>query len=311
MSIDASPEPFVVIAGATGDLGGRIAGALIERGATVHALTRPESRPEDVDRLANLGVRLVPADLSDPRSVAGVLHGASCVVSALSGLREVILDRQTVLLDAAVRAGVPRFISSDYSSDYTKTRPGHNRNFDLRREFAGRADRAPIQVTSILSGAFMDMLGAEMPIIQPRVRAVLYWGDADQPLDFTTRDDTAASTAAAALDEDAPRILRVAGDTVSAREIASAMTKASGKAYRVLPAGGLASLRLLIPVAQRVAAEKPDPIFPAWQGMQYTLDMFSGEARLDPLDNDRYPELEWTSLLERLSSRLPGTSTAA
>ncbi|WP_230206749.1 hypothetical protein [Novosphingobium sp. Gsoil 351] len=52
------------------------------------------------------------------------------------------------------------------------------------------ADAAPIRVTSILNGAFMDMLGAEMPIIQPRVRRVLYWRSADQPLDFTMRGTT-------------------------------------------------------------------------------------------------------------------------
>ena len=48
-----------------------------------------------------------------------------------------------------------------------------------------RVDEAPIKATSILNGAFLDMLGAEMPIIQPRIRRVLYWHDADQVLDFT------------------------------------------------------------------------------------------------------------------------------
>ena len=79
-----------------------------------------------------------------------------------------------------------------------------------------RVDVAPIRVTSILNGAFMDMLGAEMPLIQRRLRRVLYWGSADQPLDFTTKDDVAAYTAAAALDDTTPRILRIAG-TASAR----------------------------------------------------------------------------------------------
>lgn len=74
-------------------------------------------------------------------------------------------------------------------------------------------DQAPIKATSIFNGAFMDKLGREMPIIQPRIRRVLYWHDADQLLDFTTKDDVAAYVAAAALDETTPRILRIAGDT--------------------------------------------------------------------------------------------------
>lgn len=65
-------------------------------------------------------------------------------------------------------------------------------------------------------------------------------------------------------------------------------------------------------MAKVVAAEKPDPIFPAWQGMQYTYDMFSGRPTLDPLDNDRYPDLRWISLLDRFTGgHLPGASSAA
>jgi hypothetical protein len=107
--------------------------------------------------------------------MANALDDVSCVVSALNGLRDVIIDRQTILLNAAVKAGVPRFISSDYSEDFTTTTPGDNRNLDLRREFMVIADHAPITVTSILDGAFMDMLGAEMPIIQKGLKRVLYW----------------------------------------------------------------------------------------------------------------------------------------
>lgn len=40
------------------------------------------------------------------------------------------------------------------------------------------------------------------------------------------------------------------------------------------------------------------------------VDMFSGEARLAPLDNDRYPDLRWTSLRERFAAgHLPGSAT--
>jgi hypothetical protein len=35
----------------------------------------------------------------------------------LAGLREVVIDAQKKLLDAAIAAGVPRFIPSDYSLD--------------------------------------------------------------------------------------------------------------------------------------------------------------------------------------------------
>ena len=202
-------------------------------------------------------------------------------------------------------AGVPRFISSDFAADFTKTEPGRNRNFDLRRAFMARADQAPIRVTSILNGAFLDMLGAEMPIIQRRIHRVLYWQDADQVLDFTTKDDVAAYTAAAAMDDTTPRILRIAGDSVTVRSIAATLSDVAGEQYRPLWAGSLGSLGLMIRIAKLVAPQ-PKAAFPPWQGMQYMRDQFSGRVRLEPLDNGRYPGLTWTSVRKHVS-RLEGT----
>jgi uncharacterized protein YbjT (DUF2867 family) len=290
----------VLVAGATGDLGGRITRALAVKGAEVRALMRHDAAASERDRVRALGAEVVLGDVSDVSSVAVACAGVDCVVSALNGLREVILERQSVLLDAAVEAQVPRFISSDYSADFTRTAPGANRNLDLRREFMARADRAPIQVTSILNGAFMELLDAEMPIIQPRLRRVLFWGDADQPLDFTAKDDVADYTAAVALDPTAPRILRVAGDTLSVRDLARTLTRTTGHTHRPLRAGSIRSLSLLIGVVKTVAPA-PGTVFPAWQGMQYTRDMFAGGVRLTPLDNDRYPGMSFTSVDDRFS----------
>lgn len=291
--------PIILLAGASGDLGGRIAKALIARGATVRALMRTNASDADKQRLTALGATITNADVNDIGSVAAACAGASCVVSALNGLHDVVVKRQGVLLDAAVRSGVPRFIPSDYSLDFTKTAPGGNRNLDLRRELMARADRAPIRVTSILNGAFMDMLGAEMPIIRRRLRRVLYWGNADQPLDFTTKDDVAAYTAAAALDDETPRILRIAGDTVSARDIARVMSEITGRPYKTLRVGSTGSLGMLIRLVKLVAPQR-QAVFPPWQGMQYMRDMFGGRGKLEPLDNDRYADLRWTSVQAQL-----------
>lgn len=287
------------------DMGTRIAKALVARGAAVRTLVRTDAANADKHKLTKLGATLMLANVSDVASVAAACEGAACVVSALNGLYDVIIDRQTVLLDAAVKAGVPRFISSDYSLDFTKTERGGNRNLDLRREFMGRADRAPINMTSILNGGFMDMLGAEMPIIQPRIRRVLYWGSADQPLNFSTKDDVAAYTVAAALDDTTPRILRIASDTVSARDIARIMTSISGARYRPFRAGSIASLERVIQLTKLVAPQ-PRAVFPVWQGMQYMRDMFNARGRLDTIDITRYPDLHWTSVRDNLGSRAIG-----
>ena len=297
-----SHHSVIALAGGSGDLGGRIAGALVARGATVRALVRPDASSVERDRLIGHGADPIAAEPSDVAAMAKALRGAHCVVSALNGLRPVIVDRQRALLEAAIAAQVPRFIPSDFSADFTRTRPGRNRNFDLRREFKSILDDAPIKATSILNGAFMEMLGAEMPIVQSRIQRVLYWRDADQKLDFTTKGDCAAFTAAAALDLTTPRILRIVGESLSAREIASAMTRMERRSYRPQWVGSMAMLNSMIAFTKWFAPGKQE-VFPPWQGMQYLRDQFSGNAKLEALDNDRYPELSWTSFETMMVAR--------
>ncbi|MGI4759127.1 MAG: NmrA family NAD(P)-binding protein [Janthinobacterium lividum] len=293
---------LVVLAGATGDLGHRIGLALLGRGAEVRALVRPGSKKPEVSTLRAHGAAIVEVDFNDAAALTQACAGATCVVSALSGLREVIVDAQTQLLDAAVAAGVPRFIPSDYAIDYTKLPEGSNRNLDLRREFGRRLDQAPIWATSVLNGMFMDLLTGQAPVVLFKIKRILYWGSADQLLDFTTTADTAAFTAAAALDPTTPRYLRVAGEVAAVRDLQAAATAATGQRFRRLRAGGLWLLKLMIRITRRLAPA-PREVFPPWQGMQYLHNMFTGLPKFTTLDNDRYPDLKWTSVREVLAAR--------
>jgi nucleoside-diphosphate-sugar epimerase len=290
------------VAGATGNLGGRIASALRERGASVRALVRHGTARDKIERLQGLGAAIAPVDWSNSAEVSPACSGASCIVSALQGLRDVIVDTQTVLLDAAIEAGVPRFIPSDYSIDFTKFPPGENRNLDLRRDFHRRLEKTPISATTIFNGAFAELLTGQMPLIFFKLKRVLYWADADQRMDFTTMDNTAAFTASAALDPSTPRFLRIAGDQLSARELTAVVSGVTGKEFRLLRAGSLGTLGALIKVARTVAPGEKE-LFPAWQGMQYMRNMFDGRAKLEPLDNDRYPGMRWTTARDMLSAR--------
>lgn len=289
------------MAGATGDLGHRIALALLDRGAQVRALVRPGNRKPELDALRARGAEILETDFTSVAALAKACAGAACVVSALSGLRSVIVDTQARLLDAAVAAGVPRFIPSDYSIDFTKLPEGSNRNLDLRREFGRRLDQAPIQATSVLNGMFMDLLTGQAPVVLFGIRRVLYWGSPDQPLDFTTIADTAAFTAAAALDPTTPRYLRVAGEVATVRQLQAAASAATGRRFGRLRVGRLWLLQLLIKVARRLAPA-PSEVFPAWQGMQYLHNMFTGQPKLAPLDNARYPEISWTKVRDVLAA---------
>ena len=293
----------VLVAGATGDLGQRIVRELLTHDTRIRVLTRPGSGTAAGLYAANDRIDIVEAAYTDHTALTAAVSGVNVVVSAVSGIRPVIIDAQRALLAAAVAAGVPRFIPSDYSSDYRSIALGSNRNFELRREFAADLDAAPIQVTSVLNGAFADMLTGTAPMIAFGRRKVMFWSSADQILDFTTKDDVARVVALVALDADAPRVVEVAGDRVTARGVAQTMTELTGTPFKLQFAGTAGTLSLLAKAVRRFS-KSTDAAFPAWQGMQYFVSMFSGQAQLRHVDNDRYGVHDWTKVRQVLAAHL-------
>lgn len=296
-----------LVAGATGDLGHRIVRELRRHDVRVRVLTRPGSGADPAPFGADEGVEVVRAAYTDQAALTAAAEGTDVVVSAVSGVRPVILDAQRALLRATVAAGVRRFVPSDYSADYRRIGVGSNRNFELRREFAADVDAAPVRATSVLNGMFTELLVGEAPMVLLDRRKVLFWSSADQVLDFTTKDDAARVTALAALDPDAPRVVEVAGSRVSAREIAQTLTSLTGTTFSPLWAGTTTTLAAMSTVARRVTGGA-DETFPAWQGMQYFVSMFSGQATLRHVDNDRWGPHTWTTVRDVFAAHLAGAA---
>lgn len=290
----------ILVAGGTGNLGGRIVKALIKGGAAVRAIVRPETEQEKTEKLKQFGAEVVSVEMSNAEEFKQACEGASCVVSALSGLRDVIVGAQTELLDAAIAAGVPRFIPSDFAADFTRLGTGDNRNFDLRKEFHKALDKAPIASTSIMNGAFADILSYGTPIYDFRNYTVGYWGDkADWKMDFTTMDNTADYTAAAALDAETPRVLRIAGFQVSPKDLAAIGGEVKGKEFKLVPMGSLEEFAAANKKDRAANPEGEREVFPDWQGKQYLHSMFS--VHHETLDNDRCADVEWTGAKDVIS----------
>ena len=292
-------KKIIVMAGATGDLGGRIVKALLEKKADVRALVRISTDVEKVEKLEQLGVKVFRIDMSDSKEIAKACEGAFCVVSALAGLRDVIIDTQKKLLNGAVMAGVPHFIPSDFSLDFTSLEVGQNRNLDLRREFHQYLDETPIASTTIFNGPFMDLLTGQMPMILDKQKWILYWGNPDQDLDFTTMDDTAEFTANVALDDSTPRYLRIAGDQITARQMVKVMNDITGKEFSLFKAGGIGLINGIIKTMKFFSPAKKD-LYPIWQGMQYMRDMMEGRVKINSYDNNRYEDIDWTKVKDLL-----------
>ena len=297
----------VIIAGATGDLGKRISFYLLSRGATVKALVRKESSADAISYLKKQGAQIIPVDFNKVEDLTAACKEGSCVVSALSGVEDVMVHTQKRLLEAAIAAGVPRFIPSDFAIDFTKLPYGSNRNLDLRREFGEHIDKAPIKTTSILNGMFTNLLTGQAPVILFGIKRIMYYGNADQKMDFTTIENTAEYTAYAALDPTTPRYLYIAGDVQSPNGLKEIASEVTGEKFKFLRPGGLGLFSTLIKVTKALSP-KNDETFPAWQGMQYLHNMLSGLPKMNQLDNNRYPGIHWTTVKEILEKKVKSES---
>jgi nucleoside-diphosphate-sugar epimerase len=290
---------IIVVAGATGNLGNRICRELIKRGADVWAIVRTSSDPDKIETLEKSGVKINYIDFNNAEDIAEACSGASCVVSALAGLKEVIIDLQKTIADSAVKAGVSRFISSDFCTDYTLLKEGENRNFDLRRTFRKYIDGLPIQVSSVFNGCFADILQYNTPILNLKDKSIGYWGDkADWKLDFTTMDDTASFTAEAALDDDVPRNLQIASFQVSPNMLLGDIEEISGQKFKIHQ---ISSLENFAEAIQKQRADNPageHELYAKFQQGQYMYSMFT--AQHNHLANDRYKEISWTTSIEYL-----------
>lgn len=294
-------EKTIVVFGATGNLGNRIVRELLKKGAAVRAVVRVSTDAEKLRTLDQMGATVEEVDMDSVDALARASTDAGCVVSALAGLGDVIVDLQKRILDGALQAGVPRFVPSDFCTDYTELVPGENRNFDLRRAFRAYLDRMPIQSTSVFNGAFADILQYNTPVLNRKEKSIGYWGEkADWLLDFTTMDDTAAFTAEVALDETAPRNLQIASFQVSPAQLWQEVKAATGQEYRLHQLSSLEAFAGFIKDQRATYPAGENELYAKWQQGQYMYSMFT--THHTHLANRRYKHLIWTTSADFIKS---------
>ncbi len=294
-------EKTILVAGATGNLGGRICRELINRGAAVRAIVRASSDAEKMQQLSGIGVKVIKVDFNNIQEIAAACTGVHCIVSAVAGLRDIVVDLQKNILQGALQAGVARFIPSDFCTDYSSLVPGENRNFDLRREFKTYLDGTHIRASSIFNGAFADILKYNTPVLDLKNNSISYWGDkADWKLDFTTMDNTAAFTAEVALDNDAPRNLNIASFQISPSMIATEVNQITGKHFTMRRIGSMEEFARLIKKQRAENPEGENELYAKWQQSQYIYSMFA--THHEELSNNRYKDFEWTTAVTYLKS---------
>ncbi|WP_217164658.1 NmrA family NAD(P)-binding protein [Streptomyces sp. AC512_CC834] len=286
----------VFVAGATGRLGRLVVDSLRRRDVEVRALVRPGNTEGRKAFAHDPAIKIVEGDIRDAGDrLTRELEGVDVLVSTVFGDAESVIDGQVNLVRAAEKAGVARWIPSDFSLAMDRLDYGENDLVDLRKKAGDLTRGSAVISTPILIGAFLDVLN--MPWygwIDWETGTFSYWGDGDQPVDFSTYADTAEWTAEAVLDpSSAGRTVRVVGEVLTLKELHQAMERGSGRRLEARQVGSVEDLGAEI---ERLKAVATDPM--EYVLLQYTRAMVSGKGKLGPLDNHRYPGIKPTGVEE-------------
>lgn len=290
----------VLIAGGTGMLGSLVARYLLEQDdVKVRLLIRDSaqsdpSRTAVIDALVADGAIVVAGDLADPKSLDLATAGVDVVVSAVQGQKEIIVDGQIALAEAAVRSGVRRFLPSDFALNLFLA-PDGAPQFDLRKAAGEAIDAMDLEVVHVLNGAFMDMMldPKTAGIVDLNTGTARLWGTGDERFNLTTVDDTARFTARIATDPaDLSGVRMVSGAETSFNTIIAETEKLTGKTLTKNVMGDVADLRRIT-----AAADNPWSVIMQW----YFLSMITVPP-FEKNENHRYPELKLTSLDDYLAA---------
>ncbi len=128
---------MILVAGSTGMVGTEICQLLASKGMPVRALVRDSSEPAKVERLKDLGAKIVKGNLCDPNSLKAACQGTEaviCTVSAMpfcykpgvNDIQSVDLEGVNNLIDAAKASGVKQFIYTSFSGNLDRDFPLRN-----------------------------------------------------------------------------------------------------------------------------------------------------------------------------------------
>ena len=248
----------LLLCGATGDLGGRIAIRLAERGLRFRALVRPRS---DTGALRALGVELSVGSLTDPASLDRALAGVRTVVTTanavgrrLAGERDVSIDRvdrdgNAALIRAVEAAGVDRFVfvsalgMTDAMVDLVPL-------FAAKRTTERLLQSSSLRTVIMRPAAFQEVWLGPLTGMRPDKRRAVIYGRGRTPVPYVAEDDVAAACVRVATMDDPPESLDFGGpEALTRHEVVDAFEREVGGKFRriVVPravlTGGARALR--------------------------------------------------------------------
>lgn len=157
----------VLLIGGTGNLGRKIAEALVHHGYEVTALVRNEERKSVLKNIVN---QFIITDVTKPLQLTGVCKGIDVVVSSLgksvslndkskATLRQIDFTANSSVLNEAIKEGVRKFV---YVSAYGAENYLHLYYFKVHHDFSEKLKASGIDYTIIkppaIFSSFLDLV---------------------------------------------------------------------------------------------------------------------------------------------------------
>lgn len=219
---------MILLIGATGDLGGRVAGQLRSAGHQVRCLVRHTT---DDSSLRAVGADIVRGDLTEPATLPPACEGVETVIATatamtrrLQGSQASIKDVDEVgmghLIGAAEGAGVRRFIYLSFTGIATavETPLGHAKLVTERRLAA-----SPMRTVIVRSDPFQEIHFSPIARFDMAAGKASVVGKGNTKARWVATNDVAGLLCALALEADPPRLIEFGGPEPLTKNEAAAL----------------------------------------------------------------------------------------
>ncbi|PSN67482.1 NAD(P)-binding protein [Corynespora cassiicola Philippines] len=287
---------LILVTGITGNLGLRLLDSAVSRGHQVRGLGRSSDKLTG-DQRSKLESFVEIRNYYDIEALDKACTGVDAVICAYAGNPIMHLDGQLLLLRAAERAGITRFLAASWNCDWRVLQLGMHQSYDACIAFYQQAKlTSTIKPIYILCGALAEVYfsvpghGNFSPAYNgpwdPEKKTIDIWGTGDEKWDLTTEKDAADFSVEVIQRDDAPEggFWEVHSGAYSPRELAKIYKKIRGIEVAHNYRGSLDDLSEL---AYSLRSQKPYNNYYSFIGLFYQLFQLNGTYSLKNLDNHK------------------------
>lgn len=218
----------ILVTGATGNLGRLVIASLLERGADPQSIV---AGARDTAKAADLGVRVVHLDYTDPESVATAVEGVDTVVLISGSEVGQRVAQHRAVIEAAKAAGVTKLV-------YTSAPKATTSDLVLAPEHKATEDliaAAAVPAVILRNNWYTENYAADLA--RAAETGVLTSGTGDGRVASASRKDFADAAAAVALEDGhLGEVYELGGDVAwDYRELAAAISAVTGREVSYVP----------------------------------------------------------------------------